>query len=83
MKTKGLQTMKRLPWFVVTGRVSFDDEDSIFITQAENAGDAMVMARNTFIAQSEDFSEQDDEVYINYVVECPSMPRVVVNTPEE
>lgn len=67
-----------LDWFVVTLRRNGDDEDSLYIVQAEDAMDASVVAETQFreengMVSREAYDETEDEidcVYINHVVQC-------------
>lgn len=64
-----------MKWWIVTCRIAYDDEDSIYIgqhetqDQAEEAAEAML--RND--------DNKDLDFYINYVITCDTQPTMVSN----
>lgn len=64
-----------MPFYFVTGRIAFDDEDTGEIVEADNAADAAdvlidIMRDNT--------GDRENEAFINYVVDCgPAKPQIV------
>lgn len=72
-----------MKWYVVTGRRNGDDEDELFITQADDQGDAMIAfrdyLRNRDNNESLDFSDECDDnprllIYVNHIVVCDTEP---------
>lgn len=62
-----------MKYYIVTGRIDGDDEDSISIVQAPSADDA----EQQYIKLHRDPDVQNFPTYINYVIECDSEPRIV------
>lgn len=65
--------------YIVTGRVSGDDEDSLYLYECANAQEAMDKMTEDLRQRLRDDHEEDaDEadIYINWVVECDTKPRI-------
>lgn len=68
-----------MKWYIVVGRQAFDDEDTILIFHKPNESAAERAFTAHLIEQSEHESLEDYPVIINYVIECMSEPKIVVN----
>lgn len=64
------------PWWIVIARLAYDDEDGIYIFQADSKDDAVRRAEHERRGDDDDFD--DREFYLNYVVRCESKPEMVV-----
>lgn len=59
-------------WFIITARMDGDDEDSMYVVNAETE-DAALEAAELDARDVEELPENRDEVddfYVNYVVQC-------------
>jgi hypothetical protein len=65
------------PWWIVVGRLAYDDEDSLYVFQAEKDTDAMRIAEQRRRGDTGDYD--DREFYLNYLVRCATRPELVVN----
>jgi hypothetical protein len=68
-------------WWVVTCRLAFQDEDSLFIREAatwEEATDAIEadMREEADATEKDDEGEYRREFYVNHVVRCDAPPTV-------
>ena len=68
-----------MKWFIVVCRIPHDDEDSLFIFQAEDGEAAVERAKEELEVEDSDPDPLGDATfYLNYVVECDTEPRLVV-----
>ncbi len=65
--------------YIVTGRIPFDDEDSLYVVEAETIDDAHAEFRRLILADrlalgipDDELEEEDGEpsIYVNYYVRC-------------
>jgi len=59
-------------WWVVTCRVAFDDEDSLYILRADDEQTAMAKAERTIREENE--TQPEEDVFILHVVRCATEP---------
>jgi len=69
-----------MTWYIVTGRLEFDDEDSLYTQQADTEEEACTLFEQQLREDSdEERKENRRECFINYIVKChgPEKPEVV------
>jgi hypothetical protein len=75
MQRKKRTRVRPIRWFVVTGRLTGDDEDTLMVTWARNSSEAA----NTLEMQLRDISENKDEdagFVLSAIVETAEQPEV-------
>lgn len=72
-------------WYIVTGRIEFDDEDTLLVLHCENDTDASIRFRDTLRAEDPlDLAEgeQDERaIFTNYIVDCGEQEPQIVACP--
>jgi hypothetical protein len=73
-------------WFIVTCRVAFDDEDTLFVVEAFDEAEARAAAIALLVEDlnPEEHATDEDgaiQTYVNYVVRCGEEQPEIVATP--
>jgi hypothetical protein len=63
-----------MTWFVITGRIAGDDEDTVSILQAPSKDYAIATFEAELIEKDPD---NDGEIVVNVVVRCDTEPKRV------
>lgn len=69
-------------WFVVTGRVAFDDEDTVEIVQCERDVKVAKKLFTDILRTGRDPKPKREDIYVIAVIDCGDhQPQVVEYTP--
>jgi hypothetical protein len=63
-----------MTWFVITGRIADDDEDTVSILQAPSKDYAIAAFEAELIEKDPD---SDGEILVNAVIQCDTEPKRV------
>lgn len=64
-------------WYLVVGRVRYDDEETLLVFEARDAEDArQIFVRNMLENCLMDEDDPDREVIVNWIVRCDDRPEV-------
>jgi len=66
-------------WWIITCRLAFHDEDSLFVVEAETQTEAVGIAERQLrdVSNADTVDEDQREFYLNHVVRCETQPEVV------
>lgn len=67
-----------MKFYIITCRLAFDDEDSLYIIRADSADAATADAQQQM---REEHNDPTNDFYVNYVVECDHEPTVIQSAP--
>ena len=63
-----------MSWFIVTGRMAFDDEDSVEIIECASESDAHFEFKQRMIDGVEFYDQDARPIYINNTLRCETEP---------
>jgi hypothetical protein len=63
-----------MTWFVITGRIAGDDEDTVSILQAPSKNYAIAAFEAELMEEDPD---DDGEILVNAVIQCDTEPKQV------
>jgi hypothetical protein len=85
-ETEGEEGEAAKPWYLVTCRIAFDDEDSLVIVRADSWQEATALAEEEIRAEREagpgGAHVAEEEFYVNYVVSCGYTRPIIELSPQ-